>query len=293
MCYKVNQLAEDLEMLGFTKSLGWKKSSAIVATLAIAALAVPHTTAAQEWLAAQQKRPSAIAPTEQPNAFSAPSQLGTTPPGVLPRTPATGSSSNSSATSSTQRNRSRSTEQPRSTEKQRRVPIPDVPMPGEYRPNLDSGPEKTRRLSDIPGSTQLINGISGQVTLIPICSYSTPATACQPRPYQGPIKLTSTSDGRVSRLTPSADGTFQVKLSPGLYRIESDDPTSPLGSGQTVAVVQGVMRQVELQVQAQLPQSSSQSRTQSSPSNLQPITPSDSQSNAPTTQSNPGSTPFN
>ncbi|MBD1844885.1 hypothetical protein H6F89_16080 [Cyanobacteria bacterium FACHB-63] len=135
----------------------------------------------------------------------------------------------------------------------RRIPIEPFPMPGDYRrplPDLPAPPD----IRTMPqSSATLLSGISGRVSFTPICSVTAPASTCATRPYTGALKISTTSRDRSFRVTPDAQGTFRVRLAPGLYVIEPDAPNFPIGTGQTFNVVSSMVRQMEFDFQGTLP----------------------------------------
>ncbi|GAP97116.1 hypothetical protein [Leptolyngbya sp. NIES-2104] len=131
----------------------------------------------------------------------------------------------------------------------RRIPIDPVPMPGERGQPLPALPA-TPDLRTMPGSGAALNsGISGRITLTPICSISAPAASCAPRPYTGFIKISTAGRDRVIRLYAGEGGAFQLRLAPGQYVIEPEGSNFPIGTRQPFTVVSSVMRQMEFNFQ--------------------------------------------
>lgn len=130
----------------------------------------------------------------------------------------------------------------------RRIPIDPVPMPGD-RPQALPPLPATPDLRTMPGAAAGISGIAGRITLTPICSVTAPAAACAPRPYVGPIKISTAARDRVIRLFVGEGGTFQLRLAPGLYVVEPDGTNFPIGTRQTFSVISSVTRQMEFNFQ--------------------------------------------
>ncbi len=226
-------------MFGLTKSRAIVFGiSGIVVTGGLIALA---NQAKAQRLIAQLPHAAPAAPVTPvapllPDPFNTRSQVGipTTPSVLAPRTPA------------------------RAVRPTRRIPIEPVPMPGDVRPPIPALPAipDIRRLPASDAAT--LSGITGTVILTPICSITAPSLTCQPRPYNGTLKVYNAARDRVVRVATGEQGTFRVRLTPGMYVIEPDDPNFPIGTGQTVSVVSSVMRQMELNFQGAVPQAAIQ-----------------------------------
>ena len=94
-------------------------------------------------------------------------------------------------------------------------------------------------------------GIEGSVTVGPQCPVIGPDTGveCDDRPYQGTVVVRN-QDGasEVTRFTAQGDGTFQVTLAPGTYRlVPLPGPNGlPIADQQTIEVVSGELSQVQI-----------------------------------------------
>ncbi|MCU0547870.1 MAG: hypothetical protein MUC48_00850 [Leptolyngbya sp. Prado105] len=202
-----------------------------VAGVALSGVIIAIATQAKAQFRISQIAP--VAPVAAPDAFAAPSQIGIpgAPPARTPTTPA-----------GTRRPSSRFA-------LPRRIPIDPVPMPGDFRtplPDLPRSPD----IRTITGTQPTpISGISARVTLTPICPVTASSASCRIRPYTGPLKITSASRSRVIRLNSDINGFFQVRLEPGMYVIEPDSPNFPIGTSQTVTIINNVIRQMELNFQ--------------------------------------------
>ncbi|MGG6268759.1 hypothetical protein ACQ4M3_31365 [Leptolyngbya sp. AN03gr2] len=130
----------------------------------------------------------------------------------------------------------------------RRIPIEPVPMPGDRPQTLPPLPA-TPDLRTMPGPSGGLSGVTGRITLTPICSITAPAAACAPRPYTGMIKISTAARDRVIRLFVGEGGEFRLALAPGLYVVEPDGTNFPIGTRQTFSVVSSVMRQMEFDFQ--------------------------------------------
>lgn len=131
----------------------------------------------------------------------------------------------------------------------RRIPIEPVPMPGDRPQPLPALPA-TPDIRTMPGSAaSLSSGISGRITLTPICSISAPAASCTPRPFAGFVKISTAARDRVIRLYVGEGGTFQIRLTPGQYVVEPEGANFPIGTRQTFTVISSVMRQMEFNFQ--------------------------------------------
>lgn len=139
--------------------------------------------------------------------------------------------------------------QPRPVRPTRRIPIEPVPMPGATRPPLPPLPA-TPDLRTMPSSdAAVLSGIAGKVIFTPICSVTAPAITCAARPYTGALKISTAARDRVIRLTTDEQGSFRLRLAPGMYIVEPDAPNFSIGIGQPVSVISSVMRQVEFNFQ--------------------------------------------
>ncbi|MBW4443466.1 MAG: hypothetical protein KME10_19980 [Plectolyngbya sp. WJT66-NPBG17] len=174
--------------------------------------------------------PAVPIPPLLPDVFNTPSQIGipAMPSVVTPRAP-------------------------RPVRPTRRIPIEPVPMPGEFRPPLPPL-QATPDLRTMPGSeASILSGISGIVMFTPICSVTAPASTCVARPYVGTLKISTAARDRVIRLNADEQGSFRLRLAPGMYVVEPDAPNFPIGTGQSVSVVSSVMRQMEFNFQGTAP----------------------------------------
>ena len=94
-------------------------------------------------------------------------------------------------------------------------------------------------------------GITGIMLAGPQCPVIGPDTGveCDDRPYQGTV-VVRTQDGasEVTRFTAQGDGTFQVTLAPGTYRlVPLPGPNGlPIADQQTIEVVSGELSQVQI-----------------------------------------------
>ncbi len=94
-------------------------------------------------------------------------------------------------------------------------------------------------------------GITGIMLAGPQCPVISPDTGneCDDQPYQGTV-VVQTQDGanEVTRFTALADGTFQVALASGNYRlVPLPGPTGfPVAAEQTIEVVSGELSQVQI-----------------------------------------------
>jgi hypothetical protein len=78
------------------------------------------------------------------------------------------------------------------------------------------------RLSEDGDALPAETGVRGVVVAGPTCPVETipPQSGCEAKPVEGAILLIEDGDGsQVARATSAADGTFQVVLAPGGYRI--------------------------------------------------------------------------
>ncbi|MBE9010744.1 hypothetical protein IQ250_11040, partial [Pseudanabaenaceae cyanobacterium LEGE 13415] len=137
---------------------------------------------------------------------------------------------------------------PAITRPTRRIPIEPVPMPGDRPQPLPPLPEPAS-VRALPAAPPGVSGITGTITLTPICSITAPAATCTPRPYVGPIKISTAARDRVIRLVTGETGTFQLRLAPGLYVVEPDGTNFPIGTRQTFSVISSVTRQMEFNFQ--------------------------------------------
>lgn len=207
-------------MFGLTK-LRLQRSRAIglgITGVVLSGAIIAIATQAKAQFAGRE-RLAQVAPAIVPDPFSAPSQIG------IPRTPT------------------------RPTARTRRVPIDPVPMPGDFRAPLPELPQPPD-IRTLPGTASTpISGISGKVSLTPLCSVTAPTSACQIRPYIGSLKISSVARDRVLRLNTDPDGLFQIRLIPGMYVVEPDSPNFPIGTSQTITVIDNVLRQMEFNFQ--------------------------------------------
>jgi hypothetical protein len=217
-----------LTKFNFTKSrkiaLGVAGIVATGAIIAIATQARAQFQIAQFVPPVAPEVPAAPPAPAVPGPFTAPSQIGVpaAPPAVPPRP---------------------------SIRRPRRVPIEPVPMPGDVRAPLPALPAPLD-IRTIPGTqTTPISGISGKVMLTPVCPVTAPSASCQIRPYTGALRITSVARDRVIRLATDEFGQFQLRLIPGMYVVEPDSPIFPIGTRQTITVINNVIRQTEFNFQ--------------------------------------------
>lgn len=104
------------------------------------------------------------------------------------------------------------------------------------------------------GNTNITTGISGKITLSPICPVENvlnPDPNCQPKPYKATIIVKPNENGKeITRFTSNENGIFNLELEPGTYYLEPQyNKTSqyPFGKPQTVKIVQGKITQIEIQ----------------------------------------------
>lgn len=216
-----------LTKISLTKS---RKIALVVAGVAATGGMIAIATQARAQFRLSQVMPAPAPDT--PDAFAAPSQIGIpgAPPAPITAPPAPA----------------------RPTGRTRRIPIDPVPMPGDARAPL---PELPRPLDirTLPGSPVTpISGISGKVMFTPICPVTAPSASCRVRPYTGALKITTVARDRVTRLATDPEGLFQIRLTPGMYVIEPDSPDFPIGTSQTITVLNNVMRQMEFNFQGNL-----------------------------------------
>jgi hypothetical protein len=69
------------------------------------------------------------------------------------------------------------------------------------------------------------------------------------RPYQGQVKIMPTSRDRTFRLSTDEQGQFQARLGPGVYIVQPDSTDFPVGTSQTITVVEGMMRTIRMDFQ--------------------------------------------
>lgn len=94
-------------------------------------------------------------------------------------------------------------------------------------------------------------GITGIMLAGPQCPVISPDTGseCDDQPYQGTV-VVQTQEGanEVTRFTAQDDGTFQVTLAPGAYRlVPLPGPNGlPMADQQTIEVLSGELSQVQI-----------------------------------------------
>jgi len=94
------------------------------------------------------------------------------------------------------------------------------------------------------------SGISGIVTIGPMCPVERVDTPCPDQPFQATIVVDDAHGKEVTRFDSGADGSFRVALAPGSYTLV---PQSPNGGGppsageQTVEVRSGAYTDVTIQ----------------------------------------------
>lgn len=82
-------------------------------------------------------------------------------------------------------------------------------------------------------------GLSGKVSAGPSCPVvqNPPDPACADRPVRGAVIVVSNADGApVLRITPGADGTYDVPLGPGVYTLTPQPVAGFIGTPQAQTV---------------------------------------------------------
>jgi hypothetical protein len=82
-------------------------------------------------------------------------------------------------------------------------------------------------------STPVETTVKGTVTAGPTCPVVTdpPDPSCADRPVEGAVLIVTTpAGGEVARVTSDADGTFEISLAPGRYRLEPQPVEGLMGT---------------------------------------------------------------
>lgn len=91
-------------------------------------------------------------------------------------------------------------------------------------------------------------GITGTVTLGPMCPVMREDQPCPDHPYEATITIIETYSGeQVAQVTSDAQGFFQIALMPGTYILHPETPPDnilPAAGEQTITVNTGQMTQV-------------------------------------------------
>lgn len=101
-----------------------------------------------------------------------------------------------------------------------------------------------------PAATQTGTGVSGHVTLGPVCPVERmpPDPACAPRPYQVSLAIKRADGTDVTTVKADASGAYQAALSPGSYSVgpAPGGPMLPRGETKSFVVKAGEMTYVDL-----------------------------------------------
>lgn len=101
-------------------------------------------------------------------------------------------------------------------------------------------------------STLQVQGIRGTVLLGPTCPVEVSPGDNNPvpciTPYVATLVVLDSEGVKVATITSSADGRFQVNLTPGVYVVtpESGTDTYPIAQPQSVTVTAGVFTDIEV-----------------------------------------------
>lgn len=233
----------------------------ITAGFILSGLLLSHQAQAREWLLAQaqpQKQPqSQKQPPSQPNPAQPKPQQSPPPglgvPAVVQPNQAKPSPrerrQNPFYRYSTPRNQGGRTTN-RINGRDRQFPLDPVPMPDERRMPIETEPKKT--IPRVPNSfAPPSTGILARVVVTPLCSIASSNQDCVTRPYQGELKVTTISRDRQFRVSTNTQGQLQLRLDPGVYVIQPTSPDFPAATSQTVTVISGMMRSMNLEFQSQ------------------------------------------
>ncbi len=81
-------------------------------------------------------------------------------------------------------------------------------------------------------------GITGIITVNPVCSVVVVDPKCIPKLYKGRLVIRRQSDGRLFRAETGADGRYSLNLDPGVYTIAPETiGTLPASASQTVRIL--------------------------------------------------------
>jgi hypothetical protein len=98
-------------------------------------------------------------------------------------------------------------------------------------------PKPIKKLNPYTPSREPKGGITGIITVNPVCSIVTVDPTCTTKLYEGRLVIRRQSDGRIFRTTTGADGRYTLNLDPGVYTIAPETiSTSAAFSSQTVRI---------------------------------------------------------
>lgn len=95
--------------------------------------------------------------------------------------------------------------------------------------------------------TPVDSGITGKVTIGPVCPVMIEGQDCQDRPYQATITVDSPEGRRIVQFQTDKQGNFKVPLAPGDYILHPESPQGkplPFAADQQFTVKPGEFTQL-------------------------------------------------
>ena len=98
-----------------------------------------------------------------------------------------------------------------------------------------------------PATSTASSGLTGQVTLGPVCPVQQANNPCPDQPYQATVVVLDSNRKQVTQFQTDAQGNFKINLAPGAYTLVPRSPgVMPHAPEQTVTVIQNTFTQVTI-----------------------------------------------